>query len=130
LAAVTALVRRYYSLLNGSTSLANANALARLMTPDCTCQEVVQSTRSAVAKGQQFFGSNRVLSVVPSLDGPAAADVVVTYDYTRSGVKDRTGHVISSGRGRNGTTQDFRLVKRNNAWLINAILRVSPGAPA
>ena len=128
--AVSAVVRQYYSLLNGDTTRANASALSALMTASCPCQEVVSATKQAVARHQHFFGTNRVVSAVPNLDGPNAADVLVTYDYTRSGIKDANGHVVSSGPGRRGTTQDFRLIKRDGRWLIAKILRVSAGKPA
>ena len=130
LEAVSAVVRQYYSLLNGDTTTANATALAALMTPSCPCREVVTATKQAVARHQHFFGTNSVVSIVPNMDGPAAADVLVTYDYTRSGIKNASGRVVSSGPGRRGTTQDFRLVKQNGAWLIAKILRVSSGKPA
>ena len=50
LAAVKAVVRRYYALLNAPTTVANANALAALMTADCKCREVVAATRHAARR--------------------------------------------------------------------------------
>src|SRR3954447_22403483 len=88
LAAVSAVVRRYYQLLNVATSTQQANELAALMVPSCHCREVVDAIRAAVAKRQHFFGQNKVVSVVPNLDGPRSADVLLTYDFTRSGVED------------------------------------------
>lgn len=130
LAAVSAVVRRYYDLLNEPTSLANAASLSALMTRDCVCQQVVEATREAVSKHRVFFGRNRVVSIIANLDASTAADALVTYDYTKSGLKDATGRVISSGAGHIGTTQNFRLIKRNGKWLISTILRVSPGKTA
>src|SRR3954470_12684800 len=45
LAAVKAVVRRYYQLLNSPTPIANADALAALMTAECSCRRVSDSIR-------------------------------------------------------------------------------------
>jgi hypothetical protein len=127
IAAVSAVVRQYYALLNVTTSRQQANQLAALMTPSCHCRDVVKAIRAAVTKGQHFFGQNKVQSLVPNLDGPRAADVLLTYDFTRSGIKDASGRVVSSGPGMKGATQDFRLERQGDRWLISQILRVSSG---
>lgn len=127
LAAAADVVRRYYALLNAETTLANANALAELMTSSCKCQEVAESTRRTAARNQHYFGKIRVTSMVPTLDGDAAADVLVHYDYTRSGVADSDGHVVRSSPGRAQVGVDFRLVHVKTKWLIAQIDAVSPG---
>ena len=127
LAQVEAVVRHYYALLNAPTSLVNARALAAIMTGDCSCRDVVRATEQAVAKNQHFFGTNSLRAVTPVLDSETAAEALVTYDYTNSGLEDAHGRVVSSGPGRTGTTQNFRLIKSGSTWLIQAIIRVRPG---
>lgn len=129
LEAATNVVRRYYALLNAPTTAANADALSRLMTSTCKCQEVVEVTRAAVRKHERFFGRNQVVKLTPSRDGSAAAEVLVTYNYTRSGLLDANGRVVSQSTGRRGTTQVFRLLQSPRGWLITAIERVTAGAP-
>ena len=125
--AVSAVVRRYYQLLNVPTSLTQASQLEALMTLDCHCRDVVRAIRGALSEHQHFFGTNKIVSLVPNMDGDRAADVLLTYDFTRSGLADSHGRVISSGPAMTGATQDFRLAELNGRWLISQILRVSPG---
>lgn len=127
LEAATQVVRKYYSLLNAATTSANADALAALMTASCKCREVAQSTREVAAKHQHYFGEILLTSVLPSINGKAAADVLVHYDYTASGVADADGQVVRSSPGRKGIGVDFRLVREKSDWLIAEILTVSPG---
>jgi hypothetical protein len=129
LAAVEAVVRQYYALLNRPTSAANATALSALMTPTCSCQEVVKATRQALARHEHYFGTNHVVRLVPNIDGPTQAEVLASYDYTESGLRDARNHVLSMGRGRRGTTQNFQLTKFRSQWLIVVIIRIAPGEP-
>src|SRR5947209_20605329 len=55
-ASVTAVVRIYYSLLNSPTTVANGQALAALMTSNCTCRRVATSTIDVAKKHQTYFG--------------------------------------------------------------------------
>lgn len=125
--AATAVVRRYYALLNGPTTEANAAALAQLMTPDCSCREVVSAMLNAVQRNEHFFGQNHVVGVTASLDSPDAAEALVTYNYTDTGLKDAHGRVLSMSRGRLGTKQLFRLTRHSGSWKIATIIRVSAG---
>src|SRR3954447_8253720 len=59
LSAIKAVVRRYYQLLNSPTTLANADALAALMAPNCKCREVAQSTREVATSGRHYYGVTR-----------------------------------------------------------------------
>lgn len=129
LAQVEAVVRHYYALLNAPTSLANARVLADLMTRNCKCRQVAASTAAVARRHQRYFGTTTLTSVVPSLDGSNDADVLVDYDYERSGIIDSSGHVVTSYPARHGAKADFRLVKLDHTWLISALVYVSAGRP-
>src|SRR5206468_12333734 len=97
LAAVKAVVREYYRLLNGPTTVNSARKLTLLMVHGCTCLRVARSIRDAARKGQRYFGSAEVKNLVANLDGVGAADVLVQYDYSRSGLETASGttlHVV------------------------------------
>jgi hypothetical protein len=127
LAAATAVVRRYYALLNGATTVANADALASLMTPSCKCRAVATSTSEVARRGQQYFGTTRVLALRASIDGAGIASVLVTYDYSASGIRDSNGAIVQRFPGRKGATVNFELVKQRERWLIDALMYISEG---
>ena len=130
LAAVKAVVRRYYALLNAPTTVANANALAALMTPNCPCQRVATSTRQIAAKGEEYFGRTRLISITPSLDGADAADALVEYDYTAGGIRDLHGREITHSAGRRGVLMSLRFRRTNSGWLIADAVVLREGTPA
>jgi hypothetical protein len=123
----TAVVRDYFQLLNSSTSLATARALAALMTADCKCRRVSSSTREVALKQEHYFGRTTVTNVTPALDGPGMADVLVNYSYTRSGIAAKDGRVLSSSPGRRGAALDFKLRSDGASWLIAELVYVRTG---
>ena len=128
LAAVKAVIRRYYQLLNAPTTIANANALAALMTEDCTCRRVAESTREIAARHQHYFGHTRLVAVTPALDGPADADALVQYDYSDGGIRDSSGRILSRSQGRRGALLSFRLVRSGSGWVISSVVVLRQGS--
>ena len=126
-AASAAVVRHYYSLLNGATSLSNAHQIASLMTAGCKCRVVATSTIERVRKHEHFFGRNNVdvLRAVP--EGSNAAVVLVTYHYTRSGTATRNGRVIAEEPARKDVREEFHLSQIQGRWLIAGITSLDPG---
>ena len=127
LAAVKAVVRRYYALLNAPTTVENADALAALMTADCKCRRVADSTREVAQRGQHYFGRITNLSMTPSLDGDNSADALVQYDYSAGGIRDSVGRVIARTEGRTGTLLSFHFSKRSGRWLISSVSQLRAG---
>ena len=130
LEAATNVVRLYYALLNAATTEANADALARLMTPGCKCQEVAQSTREVAAKHEHYFGRTTVRDIRATPDSPDLIEILVSYDYERSGIANEQGRAIKASPGRHGASADFTLTRSEDHWLISAIIYVSKGQPS
>jgi len=128
LAAVKAVVRRYYALLNAPTTVANANALAALMTKDCTCRRVARSIRRLATAHRSYFGHSTVVTLRPSIDSQSNADVYVQYDYTRGGYRDDGGHILHIEPGHVGVKVDFRLVGNGSGWLIAQVDLITSGS--
>lgn len=130
LEAATTVVREYYSLLNDATTGANADALSKLMTPTCKCQDVARSTREVASKHERYFGKTTLRNLRATSDGSTLIEVLVNYDYERSGIADAQGRAIKSFPARHGASADFSVVKSANRWLISAIVYVSKGEPS
>lgn len=129
-AAVAAVVRRYYQLLNAPTTVANGEALAALMTPDCSCRRVATSTVDAAKKHQSYFGVTKVVSITPIIDGATSADALVEYNYGDSGLRDSQGHTLSRSRGHDSSKLMFYFRLVDGHWLISTVRSISDGTPA
>jgi hypothetical protein len=129
-ASVTAVVKDYYRLLNEPTTVENGQALAGLMTPNCTCRRVATSTIDVAKKHQTYFGVTKVVSITPVVDGPTVADALVQYDYGDSGIKDAHGRVISRSAGRRGSKLLFYFALVSGTWRISQVRSISNGQPA
>jgi hypothetical protein len=117
---VHAVVRRYFEVLNRLHAEMDSTALARLLTPDCPCQQQVEAIRTAAANGQRYLDRTRIKALRVNLDGPGAADVLADYQLVRGGLVDAAGrHLtrITPHRLR----WDFRLRRVNGQWRINRI---------
>ena len=128
-AAAVAVVRRYFRLLNAPTSLATARALRSLMTPNCDCTKVADSTATVARRGQHYFGRTTARDLTPTVDGNVA-EVLADYDYTTTGIANGDGSVVSKSPGRTGATLDFRLRRAGDTWRIYALIYVRKGHPA
>jgi hypothetical protein len=130
LAAATAVVDRYYLLLNAPTTVHNAALIARLMVEDCSCLRVARSTRSVALDHHRYYGRTTVRARKASLDSPQAADVLVRYDYTDTGIETLTGRRLTHIQGRVDNQIDVRLDLVKNLWRISALEVIRNGHPA
>ena len=127
--AVELVVRRYYALLNAKTSEQQAQQLEAITSADCPCHRPVAAIRDALRRNRHFFGSNRIVHLLPTIDGARVADVIVEYDYTREGVADAGGHIVTASRGRRGVKERVVVQWRNSKWVIIDISQIAAGAP-
>lgn len=121
LAAVKAVVRRYYALANHLRISMNAAPLSQLMTADCTCREQIRAIETAAAQGRHYIDHAILRSITPELDGPTAADVLVEFDAGPGGLVDSAGRAITSVSARAGIRRFFHLVLISGHWLISEI---------
>jgi hypothetical protein len=128
LAAARAVVEQYYALLNASTTLANANSLAQLMTSDCTCRSVVRSTVRAARHHERYYGKNHLQTAAPKLNG-SVIDVLVLYSYTDGGLENAAGQHLSHAPGMKDVRFDFHVV-RSATPKIAEIVMLDKGHPA
>lgn len=123
LVAATAVVRRYFALLNAATTVANADRLERLMTPTCKCRRVAQSTRKVALNDEHYYGTTSVVALTSNFDSPTQVDVLVRYSYTQTGIASSDGYRLTQNRARSGNELDFQLARRGGHWLIaNAVV--------
>jgi hypothetical protein len=73
--AVSAVVRRWFSLLASQTSLQTAVSLESITTSSCKCRNAPRSVRDAVAKHERYVGTSHIISFVASMDGASAGHV-------------------------------------------------------
>jgi hypothetical protein len=130
LSAVSTVVRRYFALINGPTTEAAATELFSIMTAPCKCRRVASSVRDAAKRGQSYFGMATITSFVPTIDAASAADVLVDYDSTASGLRDSKGHVLHRDPPMKGMSADFRLVRVDGVWRIDIVQIIRDGRPA
>jgi uncharacterized lipoprotein YmbA len=130
LAAATAVVKRYYSLLNAATTVHNASLIEDLMVKDCSCRRVAHSTSSVARQHKHYYGRTTVTALKPTLDGPGVADVLVRYDFTDTGIKTNSGRTLTHVDGRVDNQIDVRLALVNSQWLISELQVLGNGNPA
>jgi hypothetical protein len=126
-AAAVAVVREYFRLLNAKTTLDTAKSLRALMVQSCSCTKVADSTAAVARRGEHYFGRTTPRSITPTLSGPTAAEVLVDYDYTATGIARSDGSVVSKSPARIGATLDVRLERVKGVWLIDALIYVRKG---
>jgi hypothetical protein len=126
-AAATAVVRRYYALLNAPTAEATVASLRALMTKTCSCQQVVGSIRAAIRRHEHYVGTGRVVAYRPVLDSRHEAEVLVNFDSTPGGLVGRSGRYVAHTEARRGVTQNVYLITTRRGWLMNEIELVSTG---
>ncbi|HET7309884.1 MAG TPA: hypothetical protein VFJ17_01005 [Mycobacteriales bacterium] len=121
LAAVKAVVRRYYALANQLHRTMDADPLAQLMTPDCSCRQQIQAIRSAAAVHNHYVDTATITSLTPALDSATTADVLVEFDAGVGGLVDASGRVITKSPPRKGIRRLFLLRLVGHQWLIAEI---------
>ncbi len=129
LAAVKAVVRRYYALLNSPTTVANADALAALMTADCKCRRVADSTREVAERGQHYFGKTHVVAIRAVLDTRDSAEALVQYNVGTSGIETAAGRRLTVYPALHGAKVNFLLRRDGAHWRIRALVYIKPINP-
>jgi hypothetical protein len=127
LAAATAVVKRYYALLNAATTVHNANLIRDLMVKGCPCLRVAQSTQAVARNHRHYYGRTTVTALQPSLDGAREADVLVRYDFTDTGIETDSGRTVTRIPGRDDNRIDIRLELVNAQWAISELEVLSNG---
>jgi hypothetical protein len=121
LAAVKAVVRRYYALLNALHERMDPAPFAALMTPDCVCRAQVNAIREARDRNQHYIDTVRLVSLTAAMETDSRADALVQYDARRGGLVDSAGRHVTSTRALAGVKRFFILEKVNGHWLISEI---------
>jgi hypothetical protein len=121
LAAVKAVVRRYYALINDLHDRMDPAPLAQLMTASCTCRQQLEAVRSAARKGQHYIDTVRLVSLTAALETRSQADVLVQYRALRGGLVTADGRPVTSTKPRAGIKRFFVLQKIGGTWLIAEI---------
>jgi hypothetical protein len=124
LAAVKAVVRHYYALLNAPTTVANADALARLMTADCSCRRVAESTREVARRAQHYYGKTSVANVRVEIDNNSIAEALVQYSVARSGIAEANGRRLTNYAPVVGAKINFVLQLTKGEWLISQLIYI------
>jgi hypothetical protein len=125
LAAVTAVVRRYFATVNDLHRTMNANELADEFTSACPCQAQVRAVRSAAAKHEHYIDHATVNALRPVLQDPSHAQVLADYDSTSGGLVSRDGRRITTTRSEIHVRWNFELRRGNSVWRISSIEEIS-----
>jgi hypothetical protein len=99
----------------------DADALAALMTSQCTCRAQVDAIRAARTKGEHYIDQARIIKYTPSFDGPTAADVLVLFNAGPGGLVDQDNHRVTSAPPAKGVHRYFMLRRVGGRWLIAAM---------
>jgi hypothetical protein len=121
LAAAKAVVTQYYQVANSLKTHMDAPALSALMTATCPCRAQVRAVRDAAQKGEHYIDHAHINNLVPSVEGPAAAFVLVDINASRGGLETADGRAITSAPAAKHIRRVFRLVNLDGHWLIDRI---------
>jgi hypothetical protein len=127
LAAATAVVKQYYSLLNRLSTKMDADGFAAITAPRCSCRGFVRDIRLTAAKGQTYFGVDHLEAVKPVYVDPTTVQVLVRYSSAGGGIKSASGTVIHHGEPTHHASLNFQLSEQHSRWLIYEIDLLSKG---
>ena len=126
LAAATAVVRRYYSLLANVNHVPPAE-FARLMTAGCQCRTFVKQLRVTRMRHEHFLGSADHFAYRPSLDTATRAEVLVSYDATAGRIVNASGHTVSQTPRLRRAALNYFVDFSHMGWRIAHVDVVSEG---
>jgi hypothetical protein len=129
LAAVAAVVRRYYGLFNAATSARTASRIAALVVRRCSCFQLVRSFRAAARNHERYVGRGHLTAVRPEYDSPSAAGALVSFDATAAGLVRADGSFVDHVSARHDVTEHLDLVPVRGGWRIVDVTLVSAGVP-
>jgi hypothetical protein len=121
---VRRVARRYYAALDGLRLRMRIAPLAAVMAPNCPCRAQIQAVEAAVRRGERYTDRVRLLTLVPHLDRPDLADVVVSVDVTRAGIVDARGRRIGRVTTAHGVHRELMLRRIAGRWLIERVVAV------
>lgn len=121
IAAATAVVRRYFTVLNHVARPGSDARLAALETTACFCRRQVRSIKQVTKRGQHYVAPVRILGLRAVFFSPRQVTVLVTFDAGRSGIVARNGRFLRSTPAQNDVHQHFGLVANEDGWLISSI---------
>jgi hypothetical protein len=125
LAAATAVVRRYFAIVNNLHRDMNPQALGSIFAAGCACNAQVEAIRSASRLGEHYIDHATVNELRPSLDGPRSADVLADYAATPGGLVNGQGVRVTRTAGMKHIHWDFRLQLTHGRWTVTAIEHIS-----
>jgi hypothetical protein len=122
--AEAAVVRRYFTIINGLDTDMNAAGLAALMTAECPCRRQVRAVRYEASLHRSYVGRDHLNAIRPNLDGAGLGDVIVDFDSGRGGIVSASGRRITSSAAAEHLNRDFVMRRVNRRWLISRIDRL------
>lgn len=66
-------------------------------------------------------------AATPTVDSPTSIEVLASYDTTRGGTKDASGHVLFHGAPQHNLSALFNVRLSGGRWLIADIVTVKSG---
>jgi hypothetical protein len=124
LSAATAVVRRYFVIVNNLHRDMDAGALAALFTATCVCQEQAKAVRSASRLGQHYIDHGTINALRTSDQGPGHVGVLADYNSSSGGLVDRHGRRITTTTAKR-VRWFFSLRRLESRWLITNIQDIS-----
>jgi hypothetical protein len=121
LAAVSAVIARYFAIVNNLHSDMDSYALGALFTTDCVCQAQTRSVRSAAAQHEHYIDHATVNALRASTEGTNNAGVLADYNTSSGGLVDSQGRRITRTRAKRSVRWQFSLRCIDSHWLISSI---------
>jgi hypothetical protein len=121
IAAVKAVVKRYYAIANNLHLDMDSRALASLFTPACKCQAQARAVHLAASKGEHYIDHAHINALRASGEGPRFAHVLADIDAARGGLETSDGRTVTYARPQDHVRRVFRLEEFRQGWLIYSI---------
>jgi hypothetical protein len=125
LAAATAVVRRYFAVVNELHEVMDAKSLAAIFASSCPCQQQVRAIKSAGAEGQHFVDHATINALRTNRDGLNLADVLADFNSSAGGLVNSHGHHVTSTKAKKHVRWVFDLRRFGSRWLITSIEAIS-----
>jgi hypothetical protein len=127
LAAATAVVRRYYALLNNLSNRTDITSFTAIETAECSCRNFLQSLRMLQGRREHYFGTEHITALRAVVDDPITAEVLISYDATKGGIASDAGKVVSTVPPIKGAALNYRLTSQGGQWRIFRVDLISKG---
>jgi hypothetical protein len=127
LVAATAVVKRYFKLLESSTSTSTVMQLKAVVLPGCTCNQVVSSFRGAIRRHEHYVGTGHITLVRPVYDSSSTAEVLIRFDSSSGGLAREDGSYVSRVSQQHDVAENFDVRLESGAWRIQEVTLISKG---